>query len=342
MSASVTFKCPSCGAYLEYDPQGGKFACPYCGAKLNEEEMRRQSAEKEQAKAVPAARSYHCQNCGAEIVTGATTAATRCYYCHSPVVLSDRLSEDFRPDSVVPFAIDEREARAKFDAFIAKKRFVDKRFFSADQLACFSGVYYPYWFGEVEGEGSFTGTGTHTDVRNTAKETITVTRYFRVVRRGHLRFTGLVRKALSTNDRKLSDGIFPYDEGKMKPFAMEYLSGFMAEKRDVPKEDASADMVHEAEEAAEGALRREAAYETLTGQATLSGAKARLRYVLLPTWVLTYRGDKPGKTFFYMMNGQRGTVCGVLPVNKAKLALWAAGAGLAVFGLLCLGGMLLW
>ena len=30
--------------------------------------------------------------CGAEVVTDATTAATFCYYCHNPVVLSGKLS----------------------------------------------------------------------------------------------------------------------------------------------------------------------------------------------------------------------------------------------------------
>lgn len=345
MSTSVTFKCPGCGAYLEFDPKGGQFACPYCGAQLDEAELRRQSAAKEQdapAGRAAAMRGYHCQNCGAEIVTTDTTAATRCYYCHSPVVLTDRLSEDFRPDGVLPFAIDEKQAREKFDQFIAKKRFVDRRFFSKDQLTCFSGVYYPYWYGEVEGDAAFTGSGTRTDVTHTPRETITITKHFRVTRRGKLHYEGMVRKALRANDRKLSDGIFPYDEGRMKPFATGYLSGFLAEKRDVPEAEAAADMVREAQDATESVLRQDAAYDTLTGQATFVKTGAKLRYVLLPTWVLTYKGDRPGATYFYMMNGQKGTVCGKLPINKVKLALWSAGCGLAVFALMCLGGALLW
>lgn len=35
---------------------------------------------------------YICPSCGAEVVTDATTAATFCYYCHNPVVLSGKLS----------------------------------------------------------------------------------------------------------------------------------------------------------------------------------------------------------------------------------------------------------
>ena len=37
---------------------------------------------------------YICPSCGAEVVTDATTAATFCYYCHNPVVLSGKLSGD--------------------------------------------------------------------------------------------------------------------------------------------------------------------------------------------------------------------------------------------------------
>ncbi len=35
---------------------------------------------------------YICPSCGAEVVTDATTAATFCYYCHNPVVLSEKLT----------------------------------------------------------------------------------------------------------------------------------------------------------------------------------------------------------------------------------------------------------
>ena len=43
MNQTATFKCPSCGGYLEYDPAGQRFLCPYCGASFNEEELREQS-----------------------------------------------------------------------------------------------------------------------------------------------------------------------------------------------------------------------------------------------------------------------------------------------------------
>ena len=57
---------------------------------------------------------FLCPNCGAEIVTDATTAATYCYFCHNPVVLSGRLSGEFLPNKVLPFAIEKKKQPLNF------------------------------------------------------------------------------------------------------------------------------------------------------------------------------------------------------------------------------------
>lgn len=144
MSQVISFKCPSCGGYLVFDPVKQRFQCPYCGGSFAENELKEQSEQRQQAaeqarSAEPNSelRSYHCQMCGAEIVTDTTTAATRCYYCHSPVVLNDRLTDEFRPDGVIPFKLDKKAAEAEFKSFISKKRFVQPDFFSQAQMEDF-------------------------------------------------------------------------------------------------------------------------------------------------------------------------------------------------------------
>ena len=347
MSQTVTFKCPSCGGYLEFDPEGQRFLCPYCGASYQEDELRRLSREKEQESEKAAAgeqdhlRTYHCQSCGAEIVTDDTTAATRCYYCHNPIVLTDRLSEEFRPDGVIPFQLAQKEAEAKFNEFVRKKMFIDRRFFSKDQLENFSGVYYPYWFADFEGDAAFDGEGRRVNVHSTRKETITTTRIFRVHRQGKVAVRNLQRKALKKNDSKLTDGIHPYNLSAVQPYAMGYLSGFLAEKRDVSDEDVTGGMIQEANQHAHILMSVPGKFDSVSGETSFSIRKRSLRYYLLPTWVLTYRGteDKP---YYFLMNGQTGTVCGRLPVNRGKLLLYSAIVGGIVAGLLCLGGAFLW
>lgn len=153
----------------------------------------------------------------------------------------------------------------------------------------------------------------------------------------------MIRKALTKADGKLSDGIHPYQMEDVKPYESGYLSGFLAEKRDIEQDAAKQSMVTEAKGYAERMFTSvENPYNTLTGRAKFEPDSVKTKYLLLPAWVLTYKHRADGEPYYYMMNGQTGRICGKLPINKGKL--YAAGAliGGIVFGLLCLGGAILW
>lgn len=353
MSSAMIFKCPSCGGYLEFDPSQQKFKCPYCGQLLSEEELREQSGQREaQAEAAQAEapapeggehlRAYHCQMCGAEIVTDETTAATRCYFCHSPVVLHDRLDDDFRPDGVIPFKLDRETAEKQFLDYIGRKKFVDRAFFNGAQLEMFSGVYYPWWYTDIEGEAEFEGEGTRSSVRSTPSHIITTTRVYKVNREGKLSFRNLARKALTKADGKLSDGIHPYDVSEVVPYASGFLSGFLAEKRDIPESQVENDALSEVRGYVPGMMQQNHPFNSLNGHASFAPKTVRSRYILLPAWVLTYKGGKDGAPYYYMMNGQTGKVCGKLPIDKKRLLATALGVGIAIFLALCGGGAFIW
>ena len=121
--AAVSYKCPNCGGDLQFDPGTQKFKCEYCSSVFSREEVEAANPEKEgeygseetsQYKAETDAGSeaslYQCPSCGAEIVTDATTAATFCFYCHNPVILQGKLSGEYRPEKIIPFAVSKKEA----------------------------------------------------------------------------------------------------------------------------------------------------------------------------------------------------------------------------------------
>ena len=358
MSNAMIFKCPCCGGYLEFDPQLQKFKCLYCGQVLSEADLQEQSAQREQAaeaaqeQVVEAVQTetaqgshlkgYQCQMCGAEIVTDETTAATRCYFCHSPVVLHDRLDDDFRPDGVIPFQLDKETAEKQFMDYISKKKFVDRGFFNGAQLEMFSGVYYPWWYTDIEGEAAFSGEGNRTSMTSTPTHIITTTRVFRVNREGLLSFSNIARKALTKADGKLSDGIYPYDVSAVVPYASGFLSGFLAEKRDISAETVKAEAIHEISGYAKEMMTRNHSFNSISGETRFEAKRVKSRYVLMPAWVLTYKCDKDGASYYYMMNGQTGKVCGKLPIDKKRLLATALGVGLAVFLVLCGGGAFIW
>lgn len=351
MSQVVTFKCPHCGGYLEFDPAKQQYKCLYCGTMLTDQDLQGVGAESSTAQSSPDGsarpqqplKSYHCQMCGAEIVTDATTAATRCYYCHSPVVLTDRLADDLQPDGVIPFQLDKKGAEEAFRRYIGKKRFIDRGFFSKAQMEDFSGVYYPYWTTDIQGRGVYHGKGTRVSTIASSNYITTTTRVFSVDREGKLTFRHLIRKALNKADGQLSDGIHPYRLDSVADYNPGYLSGFLAEMRDVPRKDAESSMVSEANGYVDNLFERSRKdFATLSGSATFQADQVKTRYLLLPAWVLTYKHRGDGAAYYYMMNGQTGQVCGKLPISWGKLLGTAIAAGGAVFALLCAGGAFLW
>ena len=84
--AVVAYKCPNCGAPLEFSPESQKFECSFCGSSFSEEELQKyepaQSSEQtivqepaEEEGKEETAVLYTCPSCGAQIVTTETTAA---------------------------------------------------------------------------------------------------------------------------------------------------------------------------------------------------------------------------------------------------------------------------
>src|SRR5690625_4463785 len=97
---------------MGFDSESGTLSCSSCGRKDNIEEFPddyiKNTFTEEEAK------EYHCENCGAHVITDMDTTATSCSFCGAGVVLGDRLTGDLAPGKVIPFTISKDEARAAF------------------------------------------------------------------------------------------------------------------------------------------------------------------------------------------------------------------------------------
>jgi len=341
--AGVTYKCPSCGAYLAFDPESQQWRCDFCDSvfaqnDLNEKdeqsaEVRPENTHEEGGAQVV----YHCPSCGSEIMTDETTVATHCYYCHSPVVLQGKMTDDLRPDSVLPFAIDREKAASAFMDWVKSKRYVPKGFFSKDQIQNLTGVYYPHFITRCEVEGTLEGSGRNVSVMNTPDYIITKTDHYHVRREADITFENIMRPALTKANRKLSDGIHPFPLTQKKPFADAYLSGFVAERRDIDAASIRSDIEQEVSGYVQPLLRDTLHYDQNSVQTSAKLKEAQSEYVLLPTWVLTYPNKHNREDpYYYAMNGCTGEVCGKLPLDKKKLYLSGLLLGAAVFVVACL------
>lgn len=318
---------------MKFNPADGKFKCEYCDSVYEEDylktlddkdfdDLKKSDKAEDYGKAEDGAQNvYTCKSCGAELVTDETTAATTCYYCHNPIVLTGRLAADMKPDGLIPFGVEEKAAKKRLTEWMSKKRYVPRDFISERSISNISGIYYPYWLADYEVDAQFEGEGTKVTHSSDAKFDITKTDYYRVTRAGKIKFRNVYRGALKKADRKLSDGIHPFNDEKLIDFEPSYLSGFMAEKRDVEAADIKDDVEREVEGYIQPVLTSDVNYDSLSGSSKMRVLDSKYKYELLPAWVLTYKGGD-GKMYYYSLNGQNGEqVCGILPMDKKKLLI---------------------
>ncbi len=349
--AGVTYKCESCGAYLNFDPESQKWKCPFCGSIFAGEEVLGANAAPEGAEAQQAAQEqdgagsqvvYRCQSCGSQIMTDETTVATHCYYCHSPVVLEGKLSDDMRPDKVLPFSVSKDKAVEKFMAWAKSKKYIPGNFFNEAEVQKMNGVYYPHYVTRCTVDGAFSGTGTRSEVHTRGDYIITNTHHYRVRREGRIQFDNVIRPALQKTNRKLSDGIHPFPLASAKPFDDAYLSGFVAERRDIATADVHRDVESEVTGYVQSMLTAGHGYQSCQGSTSTAIRQTESEYVLLPTWVLTYPNpENKDDPYYFSMNGCTGEVCGKLPIDKGKLFRKAALIAGLVFAAVCVASYFL-
>ena len=340
--AGVTYKCLNCGSYLRFRPELQRWKCDSCDSEYDEKTLLEMAAEHEHdhdhdhehdhtheqavENAAPKAEAasqviYHCPSCGSAVITDETTVATHCYYCHNPIVLEGKLTQELRPEKALPFTISKDMAVDRFMQWVGKKKFVPKGFFAKEQVKNIQGVYYPHFVTDCEVDGSYEGEGSNSSVTQTANYTITTTQHFHFKRRADIHFKRLMRPALKAADRKLSDGIHPFPLDNMKPFSGAYLAGFLAERRDIDKNDATADVHDEIDGYIRPLLAPTLSYSAHSGSTDADIKKMNSQYVLLPTWVISYHREGDKEPYYFAMNGCTGTVCGKLPIAKGRLLL---------------------
>lgn len=350
--AVISYKCPNCGGELVFDPETQKYKCGYCLSEFTAAEAEQanpkakesasRSETQRETEGSSGAAVYTCPNCGAELLTDGTTAATFCFYCHSPVVLSGRVSGKYLPEKILPFAIGREEAVSRFLKDVKKKFFIPADFFSRAQIEKISGVYFPYWLYGGSFDADYRARGRKIRVWRAGDMEYTETSVYDVERSGRMELDGLAHNALQKANRDLIESVQPYGIDDLKPFSMGYLSGFLAEKRDMEREIFADEMVTQREQMIENELRSTTGdYTSLTGEnLDVRVKEEQWSYVMFPVWTVTYRG-KDQKIYYYALNGQSGKVSGDFPIAYGKLTLVSAICGLAVFLLALVGGYFL-
>jgi hypothetical protein len=346
-----TLKCTNCGGDLEFTPQLQQWKCEWCDKVHTKEDLEGFTAEAKEAleDTVQVAEkreetddgvtvTYKCSYCGAEVVTGEATSQTFCCYCQRPVTILSQVSGEFKPAVILPFKLVKEDAMTQFKNFLQGKRFVPDAYCSEKNVEKLSGMYVPFWLYDATMHFDFAAEGDIVTSSIQGDFKVIRTDTFRVFRKGSFKTQDIPVDASIKIPDDIMDSIEPYKYEDLKPFATPYLSGFLAQRFDVSKEDcfprAKRRMEGSADIQVNATLGRYSAVRRRKDVKTPKNVEAR--YSLLPVWMLYSTFEE--KEYVFAMNGQTGKMLGNLPMDKGKMFRFAllvfllSGAGSALLG----------
>ena len=338
----IEYKCPCCNAGLVFGSQVQQLTCEYCDNTFdldavrayNDSESNQSSedfsweteANQEWTDAEQTSlNAFQCPACGGEILTDDTTAATFCPFCDNPSIMPSRLTGSLKPDAVLPFRKSKEDAKAAFLKLCKGKPLLPKNFTSQQRLEKITGMYVPFWLYDCDADfsGSYKATRIHR--WSDSRYNYTRTEHFLLSRKGSAEFSGIPMDGSSKMEDSFMESIEPFDYSQMVPFEMPYLTGYLADKYDVPSENGQERIRQRVEQSMQDNIQ-----STLLGYATVIPANRQIqirhskaKYVLLPVWMLNTNYN--GKIYTFAMNGQTGKMTGSFPICRKRTAAWFSG-----------------
>ena len=344
---AAQYKCPNCNSELTFDPVNQTLSCAYCMSKFTIDEIKAVYADTETVlheetpepdEFTEHTALYHCGSCGADIMADDRQTATFCYYCHNPVILSGKLTGDFKPSKIIPFKLDRDIAVQRFKSWCWNRAFVPRDFKTQEQIEKMTGLYVPFWVADCETKADLSAIGNKVRSWRSGDYEYTETKEFAVSRMALINLQGIPADGESKIEDELMEAIEPFDYKELKDFNMSYFSGFYADKYDVDKKAVFPRIRQRVETVCKKVLHDSISGYTSTriSNEQYNIQKTDWQYMMLPVWFMTYKYND--EIYEFAVNGQTGKVAGTPPLDKRRLKLLCLGIAAVITLLFYIGG----
>ena len=335
------FPCETCGSDMRFDPGEEQLICDHCGniEPIEHGPWARSDAIAELdfaaavAEALPLAeteqtRVSDCPNCGARVEFDADVHATECPYCATPVVADTGETRQIKPRAVLPFVMDEDQARHEMTRWLGSLWFAPNGLQEyARKGRRMSGVYTPCWTFDADTKSQYRGErGTvyyesRTVVRNGKRERVRVqkVRWRGVSGRVARFFDDVLVIGSHALPETFRSGVSHWDLTALEPYQPQYLAGFRSEAYTVELQDAFV----EARAIMDRQILRDVKFDIGGDRQRVHDVQTQVsdvtfKHILVPLWLAAYKYR--GQSYRFVVNGQTGEVAGERPYSAWKIA----------------------
>lgn len=312
------FQCPNCGGNVRFDVASQQLACDYCGTKIDpySYESKTSDAQESNDPENYEVTVFTCPQCGGEILSTDDAAAGFCSFCGASTVLYSRISNEHRPNFIIPFQKTKEDCKQAYSAMMKKAIFAPKEFKDPQKIDSFRGIYMPYWAFYETQRGHFAIKGKKSHRRGD----YIITDHYDLTGELDSYYKGLSYDASSSFADNISEAIAPYDVKGMKAFTPAFLSGFYADTANVGAEVYRSDAERLARDEVIAKLKEEREFRGFyLDDSSFQQIRSKTEAVdqaMFPVWFMSYRnGDRVA---YATVNGQTGKAVADLPVDIRK------------------------
>ncbi len=342
---------------LKYQPGTPHLRCEYCdhrneinenNDRIEEYDLNQALHQLEQATHISETEQAHCRACGASFQFASHIYAGACPFCGTDIVTDISSTKPIQPKSLLPFLIDEQQAKEKFHAWLGRLWFAPsaiKKYARKDTHL--NGIYLPYWTYDSYTQTRYSGMRGDTYY---VRQRVSVIQNGRQVSRikripkirwtpinGHVSrfFDDVLIGASLSLPRQILDRLQPWDLHNLEPYNEKYISGFQSEVYQIELNQG----FDQAKQVMSKIIHQDIAQDIGGDHQRIHHASTRhhettYKHCLLPVWSAAFQYKN--KPYRFVVNGRTGQVQGERPYSYWKIAL-AVTAGI----LFIAGGALL-
>lgn len=323
------FECPNCAKNLKFDIASQQMKCDACESMFDPYAI--QKDKDAESSEYFETNIFTCPQCGGQIISEDSEIATFCLFCGSATILTEHLSQERRPDYIIPFQKTKEDCKTAYKKMMKKAFFVPKEFKDEKFIDGFKGVYIPYWTYNFHVKEKMCLKGTLTKHERDR----VLTEKYNIFADVDAEFNGDYYDASASFYDEISYALAPYDLGKSQKFTTGFLSGYYANCAEVDEFIYLSDSEELAKKEISQKITQDNAfsrYKLYDKDKIEINFDSRAEKVLFPVWLMSYRNKD--RVAYAAVNGQTGKIATDFPIDMKKFILSSLVLALPIFVLL--------
>lgn len=181
----------------------------------------------------------------------------------------------------------------------------------------------PYWLYDYNAQSQMTANAEIVNTERKGEYEVTYHKEYHVYRDVTAEFNKVPADASKNMEDSVMDKLEPFRYEELKPFSMEYMSGYLSERYSVSAEEMRPHVEKRIDKYITDITK-----DTITGYSHvgvvsnhINKMKKGVEYIMIPVWLLNCRYNS--KDFQFMINGQTGKIVADRPISIQKCILAA-------------------